>query len=75
MSFLHDLTTSHQLVRGLDRCDRCGAEALVRVAVIRSGLPLTFCAHHYAQQRESLALVAVVTHDERARLEATAVAS
>lgn len=73
MSFLQDFATpASELVRGLDRCDRCGAEALVRVAVIRSGLPLTFCAHHYAEQRESLQHVAVVTHDERARLEPVA---
>ena len=72
MSYLNDLTSGQPLVRGLDRCDRCGAEALVRVAVIRSGLPLTFCAHHYAEQRESLQAVAVVTHDERARLETAA---
>lgn len=70
MTFLQDLTTTPTtLVRSIDRCDRCGAEALVRVAVIRSGLPLTFCAHHYAEQRDSLQHVAVVTHDERARLE------
>jgi hypothetical protein len=62
------------LVRAEDRCDRCGAEALVRVELVASGLPLTFCAHHYSQQAASLVSLAVVTHDERGTLPAAAVA-
>lgn len=62
------------LVRAEDRCDRCGAEALVRVELLASGLPLTFCAHHYTDQAALLVAVAVVTDDERGKLEAAAVA-
>lgn len=29
----------------LDRCDRCGAEALARVE--KDGLDLDFCGHHF----------------------------
>ena len=62
------------LVRTVDRCDRCGAEALVRVELIASGLPLTFCAHHYSEQAASLVAVAVVTDDERGKLQVASVA-
>lgn len=51
-----------------DRCDRCGAAASVRVMVLTSRLPLLFCAHHYTGQAEAISRVAVVTHDDRARL-------
>ena len=56
------------LVRSEDRCDRCGAEALVRVVIRTTQLPLLFCGHHYAKQEAALDGVAVVTHDERASL-------
>ncbi len=51
-----------------DGCDRCGAAAEVRVMVLTSRLPLLFCAHHYTGQAEAISRVAVVTHDDRARL-------
>ncbi|MFP5220350.1 MAG: hypothetical protein ACLGIG_11580 [Actinomycetes bacterium] len=41
----------------LDRCDRCGAQALVR-AVLPSG-ELLFCGHHARKHAEALARVAV----------------
>jgi hypothetical protein len=41
----------------LDRCDRCGAQALVR-AVLPSG-DLLFCGHHARKHSEALARVAV----------------
>lgn len=53
------------LRRELDRCDRCGAEARVRVLITSSNLPLLFCAHHYAYYAGALAQIAVRTHDER----------
>jgi uncharacterized OB-fold protein len=62
------------IVPSVDRCDRCGAEALVRVELVSSGLPLTFCAHHYSEQAGSLVSVAVVTDDERGRWQVAAVA-
>ena len=54
-----------KLVRADDRCDRCGVEARVRVVIVTTRLPLLFCGHHYVEQHDALARVAVVTHDER----------
>lgn len=41
----------------LDRCDRCGAQAVVR-AMLETG-DLLFCGHHARQHAEALARVAV----------------
>lgn len=51
-------------LRPADRCDRCGAQAFVKVD-IASGGDLLFCGHHYA--RYELALLAYASHvtDER----------
>lgn len=49
-----------------DRCDRCGAQAYVRV-----GLPvgeLLFCAHHARKHAEALEGVATDIQDETHRL-------
>jgi hypothetical protein len=45
------------------RCDRCGAQACVRV-LLRTRQDLLFCAHHYRQHAPALANVAVTIHDE-----------
>ena len=50
-----------------DRCDRCGAQALVRATMV-SGAELLFCAHHGREYREKLAQVAVEIQDETGRL-------
>ncbi|AAZ56168.1 hypothetical protein JCM3263A_00850 [Thermobifida fusca] len=50
-----------------DRCDRCGAQAYVRV-VLNSGGELLFCAHHMRQHGESIRKVAMEIHDETDRL-------
>ncbi|WP_245679157.1 DUF7455 domain-containing protein [Actinomadura hibisca] len=51
-----------------DRCDRCGAQAFVRVEF--DGLDLLFCGHHY--RRHEMALLNRVphahVHDERDRI-------
>ena len=41
----------------MDRCDRCGAQAYLRVE-LSSGGELLFCAHHASMHREKLAQVA-----------------
>jgi hypothetical protein len=51
----------------LDRCDRCGAQAYVRVALL-SGGELLFCAHHFAEFRPALEAQAAQVHDETDRL-------
>lgn len=51
----------------LDVCDRCGAQAYVRVLLANSG-ELLFCAHHGRQHAKALAKVAVDIQDESNRL-------
>jgi hypothetical protein len=41
----------------LDRCDRCGAQALLRATLSRG--ELLFCGHHARAHAEALARVAV----------------
>ena len=50
-----------------DRCDRCGAQAYVRVLLPSSG-ELLFCAHHNRQHGPVLAKIAVEIQDETQRL-------
>jgi hypothetical protein len=54
-----------------DRCDRCGAQAYVRV-LLPSRLELLFCAHHNRQYAPALAKIAVEIRDETERLARTA---
>jgi len=51
-----------------DRCDRCGAQAYVRVT-LTSGGELLFCAHHGREHAEKLRNIAITIHDETGRLE------
>jgi len=51
----------------VDRCDRCGAQAYVRV-LLPSRLELLFCAHHNRQYASALANIAVEIQDETIRL-------
>ena len=53
-----------------DRCDRCGAQAYVRV-VLPSGADLLFCAHHGREHAEALAKANAEVHDESGRLTET----
>lgn len=53
-----------------DRCDRCGAQAYVRVE-LAGGSELLFCAHHARAHEAKLREVAVAIHDESGRLEST----
>ena len=47
-----------------DRCDRCGAQGLVRVA-INDDLDLVFCGHHFHTHQEALGGQAEVVVDHR----------
>ena len=53
-----------------DLCDRCGAQAYVRV-VLAGSAELLFCAHHSRQHAEALAKIAVEIQDETSRLSRT----
>ena len=51
----------------MDLCDRCGAQAYVRVLLPKSG-ELLFCAHHGREHAKALSKVAVDIQDETGRL-------
>ncbi|MDT0164342.1 hypothetical protein Q9R32_02080 [Actinotalea sp. AC32] len=59
-------TTTRSPLTAADRCDRCGAQAYVRV-VLGSG-DLLFCAHHARRHASAFAGVAVDIQDETDRL-------
>jgi hypothetical protein len=56
-----------QPLTAMDLCDRCGAQAYVRVVLPASG-ELLFCAHHSRQHAQALAKIAVEIQDETERL-------
>ncbi|MDP9443701.1 MAG: hypothetical protein M3P83_04865 [Actinomycetota bacterium] len=51
-----------------DRCDRCGAQAYLRIE-LSSGGELLFCGHHGREHAEKLRRVATAIHDETGRLD------
>jgi len=54
----------------VDRCDRCGAQAYVRVE-LNGGNELLFCAHHSRQHADKLRDIAEAIHDESHKLHET----
>jgi hypothetical protein len=54
----------------VDRCDRCGAQAYLRVELSGGG-ELLFCAHHAREHGDKLREIAVHVHDETEKLSAT----
>lgn len=50
-----------------DRCDRCGAQAYLRVT-LNSGGELLFCGHHGRAHSDKLNQVALRIHDETDKL-------
>ena len=50
-----------------DRCDRCGAQAYLRVT-LSGGSELLFCAHHGKEHADKLKQVALKIRDETNRL-------
>lgn len=57
-------TTMTQPLTAADRCDRCGAQAYLRVEL--SGGELLFCGHHAKAYEDKLKQVALNIHDETA---------
>jgi hypothetical protein len=56
-----------QKLTAVDRCDRCGARAYVRV-LLPSRRDLLFCVHHHREHAGALAEIAVEIQDETRRL-------
>ena len=53
-----------------DRCDRCGAQAYLRVELL-SGGELLFCAHHAREHGDKLREIAANVVDETHKLSTT----
>jgi hypothetical protein len=54
----------------VDRCDRCGAQAYLRVE-LQSGGELLFCAHHAREHGDKLREIAANVVDETHKLSPT----
>ena len=54
----------------VDRCDRCGAQAYLRVE-LQSGGELLFCAHHAREHGDKLRQIAANVVDETEKLTVT----
>ncbi|GAA4960113.1 DUF7455 domain-containing protein [Uniformispora flossi] len=67
---MNSVLTPASPLTAADRCDRCGAQAYLRV-VLASGGELLFCAHHARKFEPELRKVAVEIQDETDRLTAT----
>jgi hypothetical protein len=61
-----DTTAAPQLTAA-DRCDRCGAQAFIRV-VLPSGQDLLFCSHHGRKHEQELRALGGEWLDESNRL-------
>jgi len=57
-----------------DRCDRCGAQAYLRVE-LQTGGELHFCAHHAREHADKLREIAAIVHDETHKLSDSRTAS
>lgn len=50
-------------ITGRDRCDRCGMQAYVKIALMKGDL--LFCGHHYAVSELALISIAIGILDSR----------
>ena len=66
-----DVTTAtaptQAALTALDRCDRCGAQAYLRVE-LQTGGELLFCAHHAREHGDKLREIAATVVDETHKL-------
>ncbi len=63
-------TLTARVLVAADRCDRCGAQAHVRV-MLASGGELLFCAHHGRMHEAKLRELEAAIQDSSERLTAT----
>ena len=59
--------TVTETLTAADRCDRCGAQAYIRVT-LNSGGELLFCGHHGKAHSDKLRQVALKIQDETSKL-------
>lgn len=55
-----------QELNASDRCDVCGAQAYIRVALATG--ELIFCSHHGNEKKPQLEAIAISWHDETEKL-------
>lgn len=60
-------TLAAPVLSATDRCDRCSAQAYVKV-VLSGGSDLLFCGHHWSQHEAALRPQAEAVVDETHRL-------
>jgi hypothetical protein len=65
---------SNSQLTAADRCDRCGAQAYLRVE-LQSGGELLFCAHHAREHGDKLKEIAANVVDETHKLSTKPAAS
>ncbi len=63
-------TLTAEPLTAIDRCDRCGAQAYLRVTM-PTGSELIFCAHHGREYGPKLRELDAVILDESVRLDET----
>jgi hypothetical protein len=68
------MTLTDRTLVAADRCDRCGAQAHVRV-LLPSGGELLFCAHHGRVHEAKLRELEAAIHDSSQRLTTTPVSA
>jgi hypothetical protein len=68
------VATGAAALSAADRCDRCGAQAYLKVELL-SGGELLFCAHHAREHGDALKRVAATVIDESHRLADTPTAA
>jgi hypothetical protein len=65
-----NVVTASAPLTAVDRCDRCGARAYIRV-VLPAGGELLFCAHHGRAHQEALRAAEADIQDESDALGST----
>ena len=60
--------TADRTLNALDRCDRCGAQAYVRVILESTDGELLFCGHHARAVEATLKPLSSDWHDETGKL-------
>lgn len=66
MNYNMDMETREYVLTNADRCDSCGAQALVKAEGI--GGEIFFCGHHFSKNEERLAEWAFSIIDERDKI-------
>lgn len=64
------LTYPNEGMTATDRCDRCGGQAYVEVAMLNNGGTLLFCAHHANEHEDKIMTLDAVIADHRPFLNA-----